>query len=37
MIQTRKLGGLTGDMYGAATELAEVVALLTFILSAYIK
>jgi adenosylcobinamide-GDP ribazoletransferase len=34
---TGKLGGLTGDMYGAATELAEVVALLTFILSAYIK
>ena len=34
---TGKLGGLTGDMYGAAAELAEVVALLAFILSAYIK
>ena len=34
---TGKLGGLTGDMYGAATELAEVVVLLVFVLSAYVR
>ena len=34
---TGKLGGLTGDMYGAATELAEVVVLLIFVLSAYVR
>ena len=34
---TGKLGGLTGDMYGAATELGEVVVLLVFVLSAYVR
>ena len=34
---TGKLGGLTGDMYGAATELTEVVVLLIFVLSAYVR
>lgn len=28
---TNKLGGLTGDVYGAITELTEIVVLLTFV------
>ncbi|MEM5768639.1 MAG: adenosylcobinamide-GDP ribazoletransferase, partial [Bacillota bacterium] len=28
-----KLGGLTGDVYGAVTELAQVVAMLVFYLA----
>lgn len=31
---SRKLGGLTGDIYGAVTELAQVVALLVIYLTA---
>lgn len=34
---TRLLGGLTGDTYGAVTELAEVLVLAVFIFSAYVK
>jgi cobalamin synthase len=29
---TRKLGGLTGDTYGAIAEITELAGLLTFIL-----
>ena len=34
---TAKLGGLSGDMYGAITELNEVLVLAVFILSAFIR
>lgn len=34
---TRLLGGLTGDTYGAITELCEVLTLMVFVLAAYIK
>ena len=34
---TKSLGGLTGDIYGATTELTELLALLTFVLSVYIR
>ena len=34
---TRKLGGLTGDLYGAVTELTELLVLLVFILSTYVR
>ena len=34
---TRKVGGLTGDMYGAVTELTELVVLMVFVLSTYVK
>ena len=34
---TRKVGGLTGDMYGAVTELSEVVVLTVFVCSTYVK
>jgi len=34
---TRKLGGLSGDMYGAVAELAEVVVLTGFVMSTYIR
>jgi adenosylcobinamide-GDP ribazoletransferase len=29
--QSRRLGGLTGDVFGAAVELAELTALLTLL------
>jgi len=31
---TKKIGGVTGDIYGAVTTLAEVSALITFLLTA---
>ena len=34
---TRKIGGLTGDLYGAVTELSELVVLAVFILSTYVR
>ena len=34
---TRKLGGLSGDMYGAVTELSEVVVLTVFVLATYLR
>lgn len=34
---TRRLGGLSGDMYGAVTELSEVVVLTGFVASTYIR
>ena len=34
---TRLLGGLTGDMYGAVTELSEMLALAVFLMAAYVK
>ena len=34
---TRSLGGLTGDTYGAVTELSEVLVLAVFVLAAYVK
>jgi len=34
---TRKLGGLSGDMYGAVAELSEVVVLIGFVMSTYIR
>lgn len=34
---TRLLGGLTGDTYGAVTELSEVLVLTIFVLAAYVK
>ena len=34
---TRVLGGLTGDTYGAVTELSELLALAVFLLSVYVK
>ena len=34
---TSKVGGLTGDLYGAVTELSELVVLTVFVLSAYVK
>ena len=34
---TSKVGGLTGDMYGAVTELTELVVLMVFVLSTYVK
>lgn len=34
---TAKLGGLSGDMYGAITELNEVLVLAVFVLSAFIR
>lgn len=32
-----KVGGLTGDVYGATTELSEVVVLVVFLMSAYVR
>ena len=34
---TRFLGGLTGDTYGAVTELSEMLTLVVFLLAAYVK
>ena len=34
---TRKLGGMTGDTYGAVTELSELVVLTVFVLSTFAK
>ena len=34
---THKLGGMTGDTYGAVTELSELVVLIVFVLSTYAK
>ncbi|HWR28534.1 MAG TPA: adenosylcobinamide-GDP ribazoletransferase [Negativicutes bacterium] len=34
---TRKIGGLTGDTYGAMTELSELVVLTVFVLSTYVR
>ena len=34
---TGKLGGMTGDTYGAVTELAELLVLTVFLLSSYVK
>jgi adenosylcobinamide-GDP ribazoletransferase len=33
----RKVGGLTGDLYGAVTELSELLVLLVFVLSSYVR
>ena len=34
---SRKLGGLTGDIYGAITELSEMLVLAVFIMSVYLR
>ena len=34
---THKLGGMTGDTYGAVTELSELVVLIVFVLSTFAK
>ncbi len=34
---TRKIGGLTGDLYGAVTELSELLVLAVFVLSTYVR
>ena len=34
---THKLGGMTGDTYGAVTELSELVVLTVFVLSTFVK
>jgi adenosylcobinamide-GDP ribazoletransferase len=34
---TRFLGGLTGDTYGAVTELSEMLVLAVFLMAAYVK
>ena len=34
---TRKVGGLTGDLYGAVTELSELLVLAVFLLSVYVR
>lgn len=34
---THKVGGMTGDLYGALTELAELIVLAVFLLSSYVK
>jgi adenosylcobinamide-GDP ribazoletransferase len=34
---TGKLGGMTGDTYGAVTELTELLVLAVFLLSSYVK
>ena len=34
---TQKLGGMTGDTYGAVTELSELVVLTVFVLSTFAK